>query len=250
MPLTLFSGRVRVAPARSSHEQAPASVQSHDTMTPPGSQHPANSRRPNRRSRLVVPSLFAALAGAMLVLAGLGRAPGRPIVGEAELRSWVVAARGRHLYLDLVCRPPFRNLSGRIEFTTAALRRDYVPPRSARSAGPPLPPRVARMSRGAHLRPPPFSEPRDRLEYRYRVTLDQARELQRDRLFSAPYELLGPNSNAAMRAVLESAGLRLPRRVLDGAGVLGEFPGIDASVGPEIPPARWAEHGLPGGPAR
>lgn len=72
--------------------------------------------------------------------------------------------------------------------------------------------------------------------------------LQRDIAFSAPYVLLGTNSNSAMRAVLESAGLDVPPRVLGGAGMFGEFPGIDRLPGLEIDAEKWPLIGLPEGP--
>lgn len=209
------------------------------------------------------------LAVLFVSLAAAGPMPKR-YVCDAELRSWVVLARGRHLYLEIKNLPEAHApLRSRIEFTSAHLRHDYQHPsrttqRSRASEGdssggmgsrsvlPVSPgetlPRVARMTRGSRLFSP-LAQPRDRLEARYKLTLAQLESLQRDRLFTAAYELTGPNSNAALRRVMESVGLRLPARVTNSGGLLGEFPGIDASVGAELPASRWREFGVPSGPA-
>ncbi|TVQ76096.1 MAG: hypothetical protein EA380_09270, partial [Phycisphaeraceae bacterium] len=39
-----------------------------------------------------------------------------------ELRSWIVAGRGRHLYLDCHCPEPYEHLNTRIEYTKITLR--------------------------------------------------------------------------------------------------------------------------------
>ncbi len=196
------------------------------------------------------PIAFALLAVLFVSLAAAGPMPKR-YVCDAELRSWVVLARGRHLYLEIKNLPEAHaHLRPRIEFTSAHLRHDYQPPSRASESdswGGTLP-RVARMTRGSRLFSP-LAQPRDRLEARYKLTLAQLEALQRDRLFTAAYELTGPNSNAALRRVMESVGLRLPARVTNSGGLLGEFPGIDASVGAELPASRWPEFGVPGGPA-
>ena len=170
---------------------------------------------------------------------------------DLQLRSWIVAAQGRHLYLECDCPPPFDNLSGRVEFTSASLRSDYDPAAAAAliAADHAWTPRIARMSRDAHLGPPPFiTDPHDRLEQTYRVPASAVAILQEDRLFTLPYFLLGPNSNSAIRAVMEAAGIPLPQRVLASGGMLGDFPGIAQSPGPILPPDQWPAAALPGGP--
>lgn len=202
------------------------------------------------------PSLALAVCGGLALgaftlarLPGCGRAPtpaqaGAPAADCAcEVRSWVVAGRGRHMFARIDCPTEHDELDTVVEFTTAAMRRDFVAPPDLATN----PPRLARMNRGVRVRPA-FAEPDNRLEATYRVTADQARRLERDRVFDAPYVLVGRNSNSALRSALEDIGLTLPRRVLDGGGLLGEFPGVDLSPGPEIPPRRWAEVGLPRGP--
>lgn len=193
--------------------------------------------------RVLTIALFLGLAFAALGVAVHGDSSSARRVCEAELRSWIVAGRGRHLYLEIRCPPPHQRWSGRVEFTQVNLRRDYDLKRALAQA-----PRVGRMSRGMRLASPLGGQPGDRLEYRYRLTAEQARALQRDRLWMSEYRLLGSNSNRAMRAVLEEAGLRLPSRVLQGGGVLGEFPGIGAALGDEVPPRQWPAFGLPSGP--
>ena len=164
-----------------------------------------------------------------------------------ELRSWVVFAQGRHLYLDCDCPEPFERLSQRIEYTSAALRMDFD--RGAASAliaaDPAWSPPIARMSRGAHL-VPIVAEPDDRLEQAYMVPASVVLRLQADRLFANTYRLLGPNSNSALRAVLQEAGVPIPPSVLSSGGVLGAFPGIEKDPGPPIPPDRWSIGALPG----
>lgn len=162
----------------------------------------------------------------------------RPSI-RAELRSWVVAGRGRHLYLDV--KPGsgrFQRLAGRVEFTSAAQRTDYTPPADVRLAG-----RVAKMSWGFTLRPL-LGEPDNRLEAVYWLTPVQAEQLQRDRVFSATYALVGTNSNSGIARAMRDAGLTLPRRVSEGGGLLGEFPGVDLEPGPEIPAEQWGRYGI------
>jgi len=189
-----------------------------------------------------MPRLSAVTFVALVITAALVAAQ-RPThapnaVITAELRSWVVAGWGRHLYLDITAPPPYEHLSGRVEFTTASLRLDYVQAQDATRIG-----RLARMTRGHHLAPI-IAEPRDRLELRFTITPAQARCLQRDRVFAAPYVLLGTNSNAAMRRALESCGCSIPLRVAHSGGALGAFPGINIDPGPELPASRWAEFGI------
>lgn len=119
------------------------------------------------------------------------------------------------------------------------MRTDYHYTRDATGR-----PRVGRM-RGGRIGPPSIAGPPDnRLETVYELTMDQARCLQRDRVFEAEYVLVGANSNAAMRRVTSECGLILPERVRTGGGLLGEFPGIEFDVGAEIAPDEWAAHGV------
>ncbi len=192
---------------------------------------------------------FLALAALFCLSAvGLGRhplrasapAPPEPILLHAELRSWVVAGRGRHLYLQIDALPHFPDLRPRVEFTSASLRWDYDP--ASDSTGRP---RVARMTPGHTLAPPPFAPlPDNRLEATYTLTIAQARALQRDRLFTEPYVLLGANSSSGLRRAMEAVGLTLPPRILRSAGILGEFPGIDIDPGPELNIEQWPSLGL------
>lgn len=166
-----------------------------------------------------------------------------------ELRSWRVIAQGRHLYLDCDCPEPFEFLNHRIEFTSASLRRDFD--RAAASAllasDPAWMPSIARMTRHAHLAPL-VAEPDDRLECAYTVPASIVARLQTDRLFAGAYRLLGPNSNSALRTVLQEAGIPLPEHVLASGGVLGAFPGIEKNPGPSVPPDQWDNAALPSGP--
>ncbi|MEM1166822.1 MAG: hypothetical protein AAGI30_11090 [Planctomycetota bacterium] len=192
----------------------------------------------------------ATSAGAMLAAlatvascAAVTTSPERPVC-RAELRSWVVALRGRHLYLDLRCAEPFAHLSGRVEYTEARLRQGWVPQPGQTASGP-----LIRMSRSAHLRPPPSIGTEDnRFEAEYRLTLAQARCLQADRLYTEPYRLVGTNSTSALRAAMETCGCALPEHVVASGGLLGEFPGVWADAGPEVSSQEWALYGFPGGP--
>lgn len=189
--------------------------------------------------------LGVVIAGSVLPGAGRrdrGSSPADPgVVCRAELRSWVVAGRGRHLYLLLECPEPYGYLSGRIEFGAASLRDDYRAP-ADRAYGE----RVTRMSRGAELVPPATGYVDNRLEAVFEVTPEQAACLQRDRMWSARYVLVGSNSNSAMRATLGECGCETPVRVTAGAGLFGEFPGIDVALGGEIEGDRWEDFGVPG----
>jgi hypothetical protein len=166
-----------------------------------------------------------------------------PTTCTAELRSWVVAGRGRHMYLFLDCPDEHDHLDGRIEYTSAMQRRDYRFSRDA-STGP----RIARFTRTSSLASP-FGIPADnRLEAEYEVTLEQARCLQADRMYDSAYVLLGPNSSSGLREAMRSCGLELPEAVARAGGAFGEFPGVDSALGPEIPKERWALYGFPDGP--
>lgn len=181
----------------------------------------------------------AAFAGVRWL--GGARPPAVPAVEcRAELRSWVVAGRGRHLYLEIMCPEPYSEYSGRVEFTSVALRPDYDFARDTSGMA-----RVGRM-RGGHLGPsfalaPP---PDNRLEAVYVLSVEQARCLARDRVYSEPYVLLGSNSNAGLRRAFDECGVRLPEAVLASGGVLGEFPGLLSDVGPEVLPERLADFGV------
>ena len=197
---------------------------------------------------MIRPSRLAALGAlaSLLLTANCAQLPASfdpaPIassrgVCHAELRSWVVAGRGRHLFLDINCSEPRADLAGVVEFANTAFRDDFdwtLDPLGA--------PRIAKMAAGARIRPA-FGEPDNRLESTYDLTIEQADCLLQDRLFDRAYYILGANSNSAMRAVCEACGLALPDRVLAGAGALGEFPGINHSPGDEIPHNRWTEFG-------
>lgn len=162
-------------------------------------------------------------------------------VCACELRSWVVARTGRHLYVAIDCPPGLDHLDTVVEFTSAAIRRDFVGP-----FDPENPPRLARMTRGVRLRPAFGDASGDRLELSFTLTAEDAARFQRDRVFATPYVLLGANSNAAMRAALGEVGVILPAHVLAGAGATGSFPGVDFDAGPELPADAWAAHGLAG----
>lgn len=143
------------------------------------------------------------------------------------------------MYLDVQCTPPYEELSGRIEFTSVMLRSDYRYTRDQTGR-----PRVGRM-RGGRIVPPAIAGPPDnRYEAVYELTLEQVRNLQRDRIFDAEYVLVGPNSNAAMRRAITDCGLVLPERVAQGGGMMGEFPGVEFDVGAEIEPERWPGFGV------
>lgn len=182
-----------------------------------------------------------ALASAPLFPMACTRRDPRPRV-RAELRSWVVAGRGRHLYLDLFITPaPSEGVEARplrVEFGSTAQRTDYRAPDDFAKAG-----RISRMTPGVILQPI-FGEPDNRAEAEYWLTEAQVKQLTRDRVFALPYVLVGRNSNSAMARAMREAGLALPARVARGGGLLGEFPGIDLDPGPEIPQEKWAAFGI------
>lgn len=189
-------------------------------------------------------TLVSLMLLALVPLASCERAPTAapaPIATcHAELRSWIVAGQGRHLYLQIEAPPPHEHLSGRVEFTSAILRRDYALDRD-----PARMPRVARFRGPGHLGPPPFApEPDHRLEATYTISIDQARCLQQDRVFEEAYVLVGANSNAGLRRTMESCGVPLPPGVIRSGGILGAFPGIDVDPGAEVEPARWPSFGI------
>jgi hypothetical protein len=183
------------------------------------------------------------LLAAALVYRSRAPAPGprevEPVRLVAELRSWVVVMRARHLYLEILPREGYEHLAGRVEFTAAVLRSDYSPSEDGGGA-----PRLVRML-GGPLGPPPFGPPADhRLEAVYLLSPEQAACLQRDRVFRCAYALLGANSNAALRCVMEACGLPFPAHIASSGGPLGEFPGVEFDAGEEMDPAEWARHGI------
>ena len=186
---------------------------------------------------------LAALNAAMPSCAPSEHTPEPEPACRAELRSWVVAGRGRHLFLQIECDQPAAALSGRVEFTEARLRRGYVAPedRSLRN-------RVVKLNREARLSPPAFGTEDNRLEAVYELSAEQARCLHQDRLFSSRYQLLGVNSTSAMRRTMEACGLDLPPHVLSSGGPFGEFPGVGRAIGAEVGAASWARFGFADGP--
>ncbi len=167
-----------------------------------------------------------------------------PATCTVELRSWIVMGRGRHLFIDIDCPAPFNHLDGRVEYTTATFRQDYDPALDTTAA-----PRLTRYDRDRRLFPP-FAAPDNRLEAEYSVTTDQAHCLQLDRTFTTPYQLVGSNSNAGLRATLEDCGLQLPESLTTNEAGLpfADFPGINTPAGEQLPPEQWPDAGLPAGP--
>ncbi len=172
-------------------------------------------------------------------------APPPEVWCDCTLSSWVVAFRGRHLHLDIDCPEEYDHLDGRVEFTSASLRRDYDPAHPAATPG--LIPQLVRMTPGGQLTSY-IDDPKPRQEASYRVPLATAAWFQRDVAFDTAYVLTGANSNAAMRAMLERADLEIPPHVLNGSGAFGAFPGIDFDAGSERDLAEWPAIGLPAGP--
>ncbi|MCA9293535.1 MAG: hypothetical protein KDA20_06955 [Phycisphaerales bacterium] len=163
----------------------------------------------------------------------------------AELRSWVVAGWGRHMYLQIDCPCEYDNLDGRVEYTSAAMRSDYVPPDDPEHAA-----RVTRMQPGYHLQPMlrPGEQVQTRLEAVFTITVDQAKCLQRDRMFASQYALLGTNSSSGLRRAAEDCGCAIPPHVANAGGALGEFPGVNFDPGDEVPGTLWDQFGFPAGP--
>ena len=157
---------------------------------------------------------------------------------RGELKSWVVAGRGRHLFLEIACPTPNEALAGLVEFASTAVRRDFN-----WTLDPDGHPRVSRMEIGQRVLPAMAGPPDNRLEGVFEFSVEQAKCLLRDRLYTKPYFILGPNSNSAMRAACESCDFQLPDHVLNGGGVLGEFPGMEKSPGDEIPRSQWQTFG-------
>lgn len=166
--------------------------------------------------------------------------PPEPVLCRVEVRSFIVMGRGRHLYLLIDCPEGYDKFDGRVEYTSAAYRSDYSAPTDRSGAA-----RVAKMSAGRPLFPI-IENAQDRLEGEFEVTLEQAVCLQRDRVFSARYALLGTNSSSGLRRTMEQCGCSLPDRVIGGGGMLGDFPGIDQDPGPVIERELWPSFGIEG----
>jgi hypothetical protein len=199
-----------------------------------------------RRHRLLLaPVVIAAVLGAWGMLALAPEPRPVPELALVEIRSWIVAGRGRHMYARITAPEGHEELSTIVEYTGAFMREGYVPPRDAA-----LRDRIVMVERGERVYPFLDIPMDNRLEAVHWVTLDQARELQRDRAFERRYFLLGPNSSSGLRAALESAGIPLPSamRTFGVGGPLGEFPGIGMSPGNELAPDRWRAHGFTRGP--
>lgn len=163
-----------------------------------------------------------------------------PVLCRAELRSFIVAGKGRHLYLLIDCPPGFDEYDGRVEYTTAAMRRDYTPPEDRSGAA-----RVAKMSAG-HPLYPIIENAQDRFEAEFEITLEQAICLQQDRVFTKRYALLGENSSSGLRRTLELCDCEMPSRIVASGGIFGEFPGIDRDPGPVLDRDRWPDYGIDG----
>ena len=176
---------------------------------------------------------------------------------ECELKSWRVFARGRHLLVDIESPEGYEHMSGRVEFTKVSLRSDYTgsPLGGTRFARAPL----GRMTRDAVLTPimmggdqSALSQAADRgpsgaverLEMTFSITVEQAEQLQRDRVWNTTYKLFGPNSNSGIRVALEEIGVELPTHVLQSGGALGEFPGVLSEVDEELPVEEWGRYGI------
>lgn len=198
------------------------------------------------RASLCAMVIVAAIVSAWGMLALAPEPKPAPELALVEIRSWIVAGRGRHMYARITAPESHDELSTVVEYTGAFMRDGYVPPHDAS-----LRDRIVMVERGERVYP--FLDiPMDhRLEAVHWVTLDQARELQRDRAFERRYFLLGPNSSSGLRAALEAAGIPLPSAMRQSGvgGPLGEFPGIEMSPGNELAPERWRTHGLMRGPA-
>ncbi len=206
---------------------------------------------PTLKSRVLLPLAAFSLAAAPLLFLipacskSAAADPPSPTTCTAELRSWVVAGWGRHMYLQIDCPDTFDTLDGRIEYTSAAMRSDYSPPDDPANAA-----RVTRMQPGFHLQPmlAPGEQVETRLEATFTLTVEQAQCLQRDRMFSAQYALLGANSSAGLRRAAADCNCFIPPHVANAGGALGEFPGVNFDPGNEIPADLWPDHGFPNGP--
>lgn len=191
-------------------------------------------RRPGAHGAGALLGAMAIALGAMATAFGGGGAR-----CDCELRSWVVAGKGRHLFLEVKCPDPIADLSDVVEYTSAALRVDYRAPEGGGAAAPP----IAKMTKGVRLGPA-FGAPDNRLEASWRVDAAKAACLVRDRVFERAYFILGPNSNSGLRAACEACGLEMPESVLEERGPLGAFPGVGMTPGQEVAPEGWDQFGI------
>lgn len=165
-----------------------------------------------------------------------------PVYCRVEVRSFIVAGRGRHLYLLIDCPDGYDQHDGRVEYTTAAYRTDYSAPDDRSGAA-----RVAKMTAGRALYPF-IDEPDDRFETEFEILLDQAICLQQDRVFMARYALTGTNSSSGLRRAMELCDCELPERITNAGGFFGDFPGIDQDPGAVIDREMWPSFGIDGEP--
>lgn len=168
------------------------------------------------------------------------QAPPEPVLCRVELRSFIVAGRGRHLYLLIDCPEGYDEFDGRVEYSTAAHRTDYTAPTDRSGAA-----RVAKMSAG-HPLYPIIENADDRFEAEFEITLEQAICLQQDRVFSARYALLGTNSSSGLRGAVELCDCELPEQIVNAGGMFGDYPGIDHDPGRVIDRELWPAFGIEG----
>lgn len=165
-------------------------------------------------------------------------APAEPAV-RVELRSWVVFGRGRHLYA--LVHWPEEEEPEVVEYWSTGKRLVYDEPREEDRRE-----RIAKMPRGLVVKPMLDAVgAADRHEGEWEIPLSRARALAADRVFEHRYLLLGPNSTSGLRAAFRAAGLEFPPRIIHGAGIWGEYPGVDLSPGGEIEPRDWGSFGVP-----
>ncbi len=160
-----------------------------------------------------------------------------------EIRSWVVAGRGRHMYAQITSPPGHEHLSTIVEYTGAFARTGYAPPSDRARAD-----RIVKVARGDRVHPFLDIPMDNRLEAVYWLPVETIEELQRDRAFTGRYSLLGPNSSSGLRAAFESSGVPLPASLRASGGVWGEFPGVELAPGEELAPDQWRDHGFSVGP--
>ncbi len=161
---------------------------------------------------------------------------GEPLV-RVELRSWVVFGRGRHLYA--LVHWPGEAEAEVVEYWSTARWPGYAAPGEERGE------RIAKMPRGMVVRPTLVEQiASDRHEAEWEIALSRAEVLASERMFEERYLLLGPNSTSGLRAAFRAAGLEFPARIIHGAGMWGEFPGVDLAPGREIERARWGMFGV------
>jgi hypothetical protein len=191
--------------------------------------------------------VFALALAAIGMLATVSAPPAEvpQTLALVEIRSWVVAGQGRHMYA-LITPPPGRDdLATIVEYTGAFARKGYSPPKDRARAD-----RIVKVARGDRVYPFLDIPMDNRLEAVYWLPVETVEELQRDRAFTSRYFILGPNSSSGLRAAFESSGVPLPPHVLASGGALGEFPGVEFPPGAELPPDQWSEFGFRIGPER